>query len=211
MAVPRRIRAPRATVATGAQPQLAGGLFKGASGKLLTGGLIGIPIAMDAVSQLNQVDPNTGVTDGVGNAGGAIGSAGLGIAGAVAGFGLAGPWGAGLGSWAGSALGGRLGRGAAQTASNLFGGDEIDRQLRDQERINQAARRQRMADLPVAEAEATAMSRVRENEAANGLRLRQLEAQQQAMLATVLAGSARPMNYDTGFGAVLAGGLSGLG
>jgi hypothetical protein len=186
--------------------------MKGLGGKLLTGGLIGLPIAMDAAGQLNRTDPNTGAVDGVANTSGAAGSVAGGIGGALLGTAIGGPIiGGPLGAWAGSALGGGAGRGIGRTAQNLFGEDDLTREIRTQERINQAARRERMASLPVAQAEAEAMSRVRENEAANGLRLRQLESQQNAMLTAVLAGSARPTNYDTGFAGALAGGLSGLG
>ena len=190
---------------------MAGLALLGGGSKLLGAanlGLTGLTLGMGAAEELNRRDPLTGesepaprnLTAGAGELAGGVAGGALGM--------LGGPFAAltmPLGAWAGSQLGGGAGRSIARLAEP----SELDRQIRDSAKMNDALRDQRMLSIPVSEAEGRSANRLQREQMEAVASVRQREAQQQALLASALAGSARPVP-STGLAEALMGATNGL-
>jgi hypothetical protein len=177
--------------------------------------LTGLTIGADALGQLNRKDPVSGQSEPGGqNIAGGLGSLGGGTAGAIAGgallapVGLA-PLGIGVGGWLGSMAGGSAARGTTRAVGDMFAPSELEKQIRDGERMNAALRTERMRTIPVSEAEGYSANRLERDRMQNVLAMEQRRSQQQALLAAALAGSARPLTPDP-FGPALMAATSGL-
>lgn len=187
------------------------GAMKGWGG-LAALGLGGLTMGMDAAEQLHRKDPMTGESmPGGQNLAGAAGTvAGAGAGGALGLFG--GPFApvtVPLGMWLGGKAGGSASRGTVGAVSNMMEPSALEREIRDGARMNDALREQRMLTIPVSEAEGRSMNRLERDRLEAVAGARQREAQQQALLAAALAGSARPLG-DSGFGQALMAATNGL-
>lgn len=173
-------------------------------------GLGGLAAGTVAAGQLTQVNPATGEADSnlqnmAGGAGSVLGGIGGGLL-----LAPLGPWASAAGAWAGSELGGRASRASAGLFEDLTTPSELEKQISDGRKMNEALRQERMLAIPVGEAEAMAANRSQADLMNSQIAAQSRLEQQRALLAAALAGSARPVQMES-LGNSLAGAAQMMG
>lgn len=210
-------------------PRAAGGPeFRSALGKFFRNPLVrtgsfalaGMPIAFEAVNELNQDPGNT-----VGNISGAAGELGGGFAGGLVGAKLVGalgaklgalggplapltvPLGFAVGSYLGGGAGSTLARGVANAVTGMTN-DELGKTIRDQERMARSAiameAERGLAQMPVLELQAALQQQQLNEDMARRLRAQGIGLYQQAMLgpSMVPAGAYMDPNFSNAMASI---------
>ena len=155
--------------------------------------LAGVPVAMEAVNQLN-LDPDNPVGNAAGFAGATGGGLGGMALGAKLGFLGGGPIGAGIGGFLGATLGGNTLRGGANMVNNFLQGSPQDRAIRDTERMFRSQLGMGFEALPLQQAQSELAYSFQERAAREAQRLQAQQLYQQAALGSAMAPVGRYMD-----------------